>query len=106
MNVIITWTHIHLVKTQKSHVFDLEDDEYVEVIDLSSHSLPNRWDGVNVEVQTNQLTQKITWMTVTLGICPAAGRLSVRLIPGGAAGTAWAGGGATDGAEDDPKAWG
>ena len=32
-------------------MFDLEDDEYVKVIDLSSHSLPNRWDGVDVKVR-------------------------------------------------------
>ena len=53
-----------------------------------------------------ELTQPITCMTVTLGIWPPAGRFSVRLIPWGAAGAAWAGGGAADGTEEDPRTWG
>ena len=43
--------HKHIIKPQKAHVLDLEDNEYEEVNGLSSHSLPNRWDGVDVKVR-------------------------------------------------------
>ena len=44
--------HRHLVKPQEAHVFDLEDNEYEKVDCLSGHPLPNRWNGVDVEVRS------------------------------------------------------